>query len=255
MNRHLKGLFFAGIVSVLFLNVSPSVAEQDIVVLEQLKRHVTIPGDGLHRLSKRFGVSPESVLEANPKIAARTDPERNWWLYLYEEVVLPLFKETLKTPAEVSDADVVAVPMKTIRDKDSRIAESIAVATVAAEKLKVLQSEFEKLQKRFEKVSAELVASERSWRQLLGVCLLLVLFGVIISLYYWRLKDNFRDITVRLQETESRIRKLEGELADARSIKTVLQDLVNEISSIIKTAPRTQIVTPPSGPITARRAA
>jgi len=103
------------------MSFGESLKQEAMTTLNELRYTVSIGGDNLTRLAGRFGVSPGSLLKANPVLAARTNPSKRYWLYLGETLVIPAYQAVTKNLDEIGDATIVAVPMRTIREKDAEI--------------------------------------------------------------------------------------------------------------------------------------
>ncbi|MBI2108612.1 MAG: hypothetical protein HYT93_00320 [Parcubacteria group bacterium] len=93
--------------------------ETMVTVLRTQRYVISIPGDSLTKLSGRFGVSRKMVLDANPQIASRTDPKRLYWLYLGEEVAVPVFVTELRKLHAVGAEELIAVPARTLIEHSS----------------------------------------------------------------------------------------------------------------------------------------
>lgn len=136
--------FILALFSLLGIPFAANAASSDsetVLVLKQQRYVIEIPGDNLTWLSGRFGVSKEAILKANPHVASRANPEKLYWLYLGEEITIPIFVATENKPlASVGTDDLIAVPARVVQEKNAQIGEMEKKLSEAQKQILSLES-------------------------------------------------------------------------------------------------------------------
>lgn len=197
--------------------------QETVTVLNELQYNVVIGGDSLTRLAGRFGVSKESILKANPTLAARTNPNNRHWLYLGETLVIPVFQAVPKNLDEIGDATIVVVPMRVIREKDAEIARALGDVSTLAEDIGAVTNQLQVALK--EKQKLEITNDVFFW-----LFITLAIFFAL-SLIFLIVERGNRSWHEQLYELAMKIPRQKTELTSNELVEIVRTSRVGDVAT------------------------
>ncbi len=114
-----------------------SAQTRETTILKPLRYRVTLPGDNLYRISRRFGVPMDRLLsaEVNPRLASRKNPK---FLYLGETITIPVYVNWTVPASAVFPSDKVVLSAQKLNDLEKTVlAHNARIADLTDENTKL----------------------------------------------------------------------------------------------------------------------